>query len=328
MPSVISISKLAKHYQVPEREAGLKAAAKGLFKRTYKTVKAVDGISFNIQPGEVVGFLGPNGAGKTTTLKMLSGLLHPTSGELSVLGYEPAKRNHDYLRQITLVMGNRNQLSWDLPALDSFDLQRAIYGIPTEEFKRTRDEFIELLDLKELVQKPVRNLSLGERMKMEIVGALLHKPKILFLDEPTLGLDVTMQKRIRSFIAEYNKRYSATVLLTSHYMADVEALCKRVIVIHHGQLLFDGDLAALVQKFSAFKTVAFDIDNPNQDFSQYGDVVSIDGLHVTLRVPKEKTSAVTTRLLTDLAVDDLTVEATPIEDVIESVFSVKKEAME
>lgn len=328
MPSVISISKLAKHYQVPEREAGLKAAAKGLFKRTYKTVKAVDGISFDIQPGEVVGFLGPNGAGKTTTLKMLSGLLHPTSGELSVLGYEPAKRNHDYLRQITLVMGNRNQLSWDLPALDSFDLQRAIYGIPTEEFKRTRDEFIKLLDLKELVQKPVRNLSLGERMKMEIVGALLHKPKILFLDEPTLGLDVTMQKRIRSFIAEYNKRYGATVLLTSHYMADVEALCKRVIVIHHGQLLFDGDLAALVQKFSAFKTVAFDIDNPNQDFSQYGDVVSIDGLHVTLRVPKEKTSAVTTRLLSDLAVDDLTVEATPIEDVIESVFSVKKEAME
>ena len=328
MSSVISISKLAKHYQVPEREAGLKAAAKGLFKRTYKTVKAVDGISFDIQPGEVVGFLGPNGAGKTTTLKMLSGLLHPTSGSLSVLGYEPAKRNHDYLRQITLVMGNRNQLSWDLPALDSFDLQRAIYGIPTEEFKRTRDEFIELLDLKELVQKPVRNLSLGERMKMEIVGALLHKPKILFLDEPTLGLDVTMQKRIRSFIAEYNKRYGATVLLTSHYMADVEALCKRVIVIHHGQLLFDGDLAALVQKFSAFKTVAFDIDNPNHDFSQYGDVVAIDGLHVTLRVPKEKTSAVTTRLLSDLAVDDLTVEATPIEDVIESVFSVKKEALE
>ena len=328
MSSVISILKLAKHYQVPEREAGLKAAAKGLFKRTYKTVKAVDGISFDIQPGEVVGFLGPNGAGKTTTLKMLSGLLHPTSGGLAVLGYEPAKRAHDYLRQITLVMGNRNQLSWDLPALDSFDLQRAIYGIPTDEFKRTRDEFIELLDLKDLVQKPVRNLSLGERMKMEIVGALLHKPKILFLDEPTLGLDVTMQKRIRSFIAEYNKRYDATVLLTSHYMADVEALCKRVIVIHHGQLLFDGDLAALVQKFSAFKTVAFDIDNPNHDFSQYGDVVSIDGLHVTLRVPKEKTSAVTTRLLSDLAVDDLTVEATPIEDVIESVFSVKKEALE
>jgi ABC-2 type transport system ATP-binding protein len=328
MPSVISISKLAKHYQVPEREAGLKAAAKGLFKRTYKNVKAVDGITFDIQPGEVVGFLGPNGAGKTTTLKMLSGLLHPTSGNVSVMGYEPAKRSHDYLRQITLVMGNRNQLSWDLPALDSFDLQRAIYSIPTDEFKRTRDEFIELLDLKELVQKPVRNLSLGERMKMEIVGALLHKPKILFLDEPTLGLDVTMQKRIRTFIAEYNKRYDATVLLTSHYMADVEALCKRVIVIHHGQLLFDGDLSALVEKFSAFKTVGFTLDNPATDLSQYGEVLSVDGSRITMRVPKEKTSAVTSRLLNDLAVDDLTVEAMPIEDVIESVFSVKKEAME
>ena len=328
MPSVISISKLAKHYKVPEREAGLKAAAKGLFKRTYKNVKAVDEISFDIQPGEVVGFLGPNGAGKTTTLKMLSGLLHPTSGGLSVLGYEPAKRSHDYLRQITLVMGNRNQLSWDLPALDSFDLQRAIYSIPTEEFKRTRDEYIEILDVKDLVQKPVRNLSLGERMKMEIIGALLHKPRILFLDEPTLGLDVTMQKRIRSFIGEYNRRYGATVLLTSHYMADVEALCKRVIVIHHGQLLFDGELSMLREKFSAFKTVGFNIDDPNQDLSQYGDVVSVDGSRVVMRVPKEKTSAVTSRLLNDLAVDDLTVEATPIEDVIESVFSVKKEALE
>jgi ABC-2 type transport system ATP-binding protein len=328
MPSVISISKLAKHYQVPEREAGLVAAAKGLFKRTYKNVKAVDGITFDIQPGEVVGFLGPNGAGKTTTLKMLSGLLHPTSGDLSVLGYEPSKRSHDYLRQITLVMGNRNQLSWDLPALDSFDLQRAIYSIPTDEFKRTRDEFIELLDLKDLVQKPVRNLSLGERMKMEIVGALLHKPKILFLDEPTLGLDVTMQKRIRLFVAEYNKRYGATVLLTSHYMADVEALCKRVIVIHHGQLLFDGDLSALVEKFSAFKTVGFTVDAPAADWSQYGDVVSVDGSRVVMRVPREKASAVTSRLLNELSVEDLTVEAAPIEDVIESVFAVKKEALE
>jgi len=328
MSSVISISKLSKHYEVPEREAGLKAAAKGLFKRTYKTVKAVDGISFEIQPGEVVGFLGPNGAGKTTTLKMLSGLLHPTAGNLSVLGYEPSKRDHDYLRQITLVMGNRNQLSWDLPALDSFDLQRAIYSIPKDDFKRTRDEFIEILDLKDLVQKPVRNLSLGERMKMEIVGALLHRPKILFLDEPTLGLDVTMQKRIRSFIAEYNKRYEATVLLTSHYMADVEALCKRVIVIHHGQLLFDGNLSSLKDKFSAFKTVGFTLDKSTTDLSQYGEVVSIDGFRVMMRIPKEKTSAVTSRLLNDLAVEDLTVEAMPIEDVIESVFSVKKEALE
>ena len=215
-----------------------------------------------------------------------------------------------------------------MPALDSFDLQRAIYSIPMDEFKRTRDEFIELLELKELVQKPIRNLSLGERMKMEIVGALLHKPKILFLDEPTLGLDVTMQKRIRTFVAEYNKRYGATVLLTSHYMADVEALCKRVVVIHHGKLLFDGDLSALVEKFSAFKTVGFTIDNASVDWTQYGEVISTDGARMVLRVPKEKTSAITNRLLNDLAVEDLTVEAAPIEDVIESVFAVKAEAVE
>lgn len=328
MPSAISLQKLAKHYQVPEREAGLKAAAKGLFKRQYKNVKAVDEISFEIQPGEVVGFLGPNGAGKTTTLKMLSGLLHPTSGSTSVLEFEPARRSHDFLRQITLVMGNRNQLSWDLPALDSFDLQRAIYSIPKDEFTKTRDEFIEILDLKDLVQKPIRNLSLGERMKMEIVGALLHRPKILFLDEPTLGLDVTMQKRIRTFIAEYNQRYDATVLLTSHYMADVEALCKRIIVIHHGKLLFDGNLSQLAEKFSAFKTIGFTLDNSDVDLSQFGEVVSTDGARVVMRVPKEKTSAITSRLLNDLSVEDLTVEAAPIEDVIESVFAVKKENIE
>ena len=325
MSSVITISKLAKHYQVPEREAGLKAAAMGLIKRRYKTVKAVDEISFDIQPGEVVGFLGPNGAGKTTTLKMLSGLLYPTSGSTSVLGYEPSKRSHEFLRQITLVMGNRNQLAWDLPAMDSFDLQRAIYSIPVNEFKKTCDEFIELLELKDLVLKPIRNLSLGERMKMEIVGALLHKPKILFLDEPTLGLDVTMQKRIRSFIAEYNHRYGATVLLTSHYMADVEALCKRVVVIHHGRMLFDGDLSTLVEKFTAFKTVGFTVNSASVDWSQYGEVMSTDGDRVVLRVPKEKTSAITSRLLNELSVEDLTVEASPIEDVIESVFAVKEE---
>jgi ABC-2 type transport system ATP-binding protein len=225
-------------------------------------------------------------------------------------------------------MGNRNQLSWDLPALDSFDLQRAIYSIPADDFKRTRDEFIEILELKDLVQKPIRNLSLGERMKMEIVGALLHRPKILFLDEPTLGLDVTMQKRIRSFIAEYNQRYGATVLLTSHYMADVEALCKRIIVIHHGKLLFDGNLSQLAEKFSAFKTIGFTLDNTTVDLSQFGEVVSTDGSRIVMRVPKEKTSAITSRLLNDLSVEDLTVEAAPIEDVIESVFSVKKEAVE
>jgi ABC-2 type transport system ATP-binding protein len=325
---VINVKDLSKHYQVPEREAGLKAAARGLVRRKYRAVKAVDGISFSIQPGEVVGFLGPNGAGKTTTLKMLSGLLYPTSGEVDVLGYQPSRRSHDYLRQMTLVMGNRNQLSWDLPALDSFELQRAIYAIPDADFKRTRDEFVDLLELRDLLQKPVRNLSLGERMKMEFVGALLHKPKVLFLDEPTIGLDVTMQKRIRAFVAEYNQRYGATVLLTSHYMADVEALCRRVIVIHHGKLLFDGDLSALVGRFSAFKTIGVTLESNSVDLSRYAEVVSRDGSRVTLRVPKAQTSEVTARLLTDLQVDDLTVEDPPIEDVIEQVFATPKEAAE
>ena len=319
----IEVTDLSKHYKVPVREAGLKAATRSLFKRTYNSVKAVDGISFSIDPGEVVGFLGPNGAGKTTTLKMLSGLLFPTSGSGRVLGFEPFRRQFDFLSQITLVMGNRSQLSWDLPALDSFELQRAIYGIPRVEFIRTRDEFIELLELKELVNKPVRNLSLGERMKVEIIGALLHRPRVLFLDEPTIGLDVTMQRRIRSFVEEYNRRTGATVLLTSHYMADVEALCKRVIVIHNGKLLFDGDLAALLDRFSAFKTIGVTLANGFGSFSQYGEVLNQDDGHVTLRVPREKTPDVTARILAEQRVDDLTVEDPPIEDVIEKVFAQK-----
>ena len=242
-----------------------------------------------------------------------------------MLGYEPRLRPHDYLRQVTLVMGNRNQLTWDLPALDSFDLQRAVYGIPVDQFKRTRDDFIELLDLKELVTKPVRNLSLGERMKMEIVAALLHRPKVLFLDEPTIGLDVTMQRRIRTFVAEYNKRYNATVLLTSHYMADVEALCRRVVVIHHGRILFDGDLSTLVNQFSSFKTLSFSLQNSEVDLAKYGEVVSKEDGRVTLRVPKNETSQVTARLLSDQQVEDLTVEDAPVDDVIDQVFSQKAE---
>jgi ABC-2 type transport system ATP-binding protein len=218
-------------------------------------------------------------------------------------------------------MGNRNQLSWDLPAIDSFELQRAIYSIPVSEFKKTRDDFIDLLELKDLVNKPIRNLSLGERMKMEIVGALLHRPKALFLDEPTIGLDVTMQRRIRAFIKEYNQRWGATVLLTSHYMADVEALCKRIIVIHHGLTLFDGELSNLVTQFSSFKTLGVTLPNPEADLSQYGEVLTRDGARVTLRVAKSKTSQVTANLLSDLQVDDLTVEDTPIDDVIDSVFT-------
>jgi ABC-2 type transport system ATP-binding protein len=321
--SIISVRQLAKYYQVPTRDAGLKSAFRSLFHRTYRNVKAVDDISFEIAPGEMVGFLGPNGAGKTTTLKMLSGLLHPTKGSANVLGFEPAQRKADFLRQITLVMGNRQQLNWDLPAADSFELQRAVYNITSNEFKKTRDEFVEILELKDLMQKPVRNLSLGERMKMEIAGALLHRPKVLFLDEPTIGLDVTMQHRVRDFIDEYNRRYHATVLLTSHYMADVEALCKRVIVIHNGKLLFDGDLNQLVNRFTVYKTIEVSLSKFEPKLSNYGEVVNQDGNRISLRVPKADTAQITARLLTELKIDDLTVEDPPIEDIIEMVFSNK-----
>ena len=303
---VIEVSGLEKVFRVPEREGGMRAAFKSLVRRQWREVRAVDGISFEIEAGEVVGFLGPNGAGKTTTLKMLSGLLYPSGGELRVLGHVPSKRERNYLRRMTLVMGNRNQLQWDLPALDSFELNRAIYRLPREDFRRTRDELIELLDIGDLVRKPVRQLSLGERMKVEVVGSLLHLPQVLFLDEPTIGLDVTMQKRIRGFIARYNERYDATVLLTSHYMADVEALCKRVIVIHHGKMLFDGALASLADSFSALKTIT---------------AVLANGETVTLKVPKSETSQATAKLLAEHEVSDLTVEDPPIEDVIEQVFA-------
>jgi ABC-2 type transport system ATP-binding protein len=317
----VQVAGLMKVFDVPEREAGLRAAAKGLVRRKTREVRAVNEISFTIEPGEVVGFLGPNGAGKTTTLKMLSGLLYPSGGDAFVLGHVPSRRQRDFLSRITLVMGNRNQLQWDLPALDSFELNRAIFRIPREQFVSTRDELIELLDIGDLVRKPVRQLSLGERMKAEIVGALLHQPRVLFLDEPTIGLDVTMQKRIRQFVADYNARYDATVLLTSHYMADVEALCERVIVIHHGQILYDGPLAGLADRFAAYKTIGVALENGQADLSGYGEVIHRDGDWVTLRVPKAQTSTVTARLLAQEQVLDLNVEDPPIEDVIELVFA-------
>ena len=317
----VTVEGLLKVFDVPEREAGLVAATKGLVRRKTRAVRAVDEISFAISPGEVVGFLGPNGAGKTTTLKMLSGLLYPSGGEARVLGFVPSRRQRAFLSRITLVMGNRNQLQWDLPALDSYELNRAIYRIPRDQFGPTRDELIELLEIGDLVRKPVRQLSLGERMKAEIVGALLHRPQVLFLDEPTIGLDVTMQKRIRAFVADYNGRYGATVLLTSHYMADVEALCKRVVVIHHGRILYDGALAGLADRFAAYKTIRVALENGRTDLSRYGEVIHVDGDWITLRVPKADTSSVTARLLTEEQVLDLNVEDPPIEDVIELVFA-------
>jgi viologen exporter family transport system ATP-binding protein len=317
----IHVEDLRKTFFVPVREGGLRAAVRSLVRRETRAVPAVDGISFEIAPGEIVGFLGPNGAGKTTTLKMLAGLLFPTSGEVRVLGFEPSRRQSAYLRQMTMVMGNRNQLQWDLPALDSYELLRAIYRLHPDDFKQTRDEFIELLDLGELVRKPVRNLSLGERMKVETAAALLHRPQVLFLDEPTIGLDVTMQKRIRSFVAEYNQRYGATVLLTSHYMADVQALCKRVIVIHHGRILFDGELSALATRFGAEKTIGVTLKEGTPDLSAYGEVIGNEDGKVSLKVSRTDAPEVAGRILRDLQVADLTIEDPPIEDVIETVFA-------
>ena len=256
----IRVRGLRKTYDVPEREGGVVAAAGSLLRRRTRAVNAVAGIDFDVAPGEIVGFLGPNGAGKTTTLKMLSGLLYPTAGEVDVLGHVPWKREASYLGRMTLIMGQRNQLAWDIPVVDSYELNRAIYGVSTTDFRERLDELVDLLDLGDLIRKPVRNLSLGERMKVEIAGSLLHRPDVLFLDEPTIGLDVTMQRRIRSFLAAYNERTGATTLLTSHYMADVEALCRRVIVIHHGVLLYDGDLAGLVARFAPSKTIVLDLE--------------------------------------------------------------------
>ncbi len=321
MSAAVSVHDLSKTYIVNERSSGMRAALRGVFRREKKEVKAVQAINFEIQPGEVVGFLGPNGAGKTTTLKMLSGLLYPSGGEARVLGHLPHLRERKYLRQITLVTGQRNQLVWDIPAADSYDLYQAIYEIEPGLYKRTVEEFVEILDMKELVRKPVRNLSLGERMKVEIAGSLLHHPRVLFLDEPTLGLDIPMQRRIRKFIAEYNQREGATVLLSSHYMADVEALCRRVIVIHQGGILFDGDLSALAARFTSHKKVIVKPADQNLDLSGYGEVVESDLGRVAFRVPKAEVPQVTARLLSEVAIDDLSVENPPIEDVIETVFT-------
>ena len=319
--SAIHVSQLSKNYRVPVRESGLRASVRSLVRRQHRDVLAVDRISFDVEPAEVVGFLGPNGAGKTTTLKMLSGLLYPDSGVADVLGFTPSERSKAFLSRITLVMGNRNQLSWDLPAMDSFELNRSIYRLEPGAFREARDEYIDLLDLGALVDKPVRNLSLGERMKMEIAGALLHRPKVLFLDEPTIGLDVTAQRKLRQFIAEYNHRHGATVLLTSHYMADVVALCKRVIVIHHGRLLYDGGLAGLSERFAAAKTITITLATPAESLEGYGTIVAREPLKATFEVARSETSQLASRLLGDFEVIDLTIEDPPIEEVIERVFA-------
>ncbi len=324
MPPTIIVDQLSKTYQVPEREGGFSAAVKGFFKRKYKDVKAVQEVTFNIQQGEVVGFLGPNGAGKTTTLKMLSGLLHPTGGTADVLGFTPWELKPEYLRTMTLVMGQRNRLSWDIPAADSFLLNQAIYRIPDKEYKETYKELDELLELEPLMKKPVRNLSLGERMKCEIAAGLLHRPKVLFLDEPTIGLDITGQTRIREFLREYNKRTGATILLTSHYMADVTALCERIIIIHHGQLKYDGGIGDLSRKIAPFKLIGVTLSDANShDLSKYGTEVQNeeDAEKRYIQVKAEDVTTITPKLLADLPISDISITDPPIEDVIEQAFN-------
>lgn len=317
----VVVDGLTKTFKVPVREAGLGRSVASLFQREFKNVEAVKEISFSLEPHEIVGFLGPNGAGKTTTIKMLTGLLHPSSGEAAVLGHRPWRRDKELLRRIALVMGQRNNLAWDLPAVDSFELNKAIYGIPDAEFEQRKKSYLEVLDVADIATKPVRNLSLGERMKMEIVAALLHGPEVLFLDEPTIGLDVTMQRRLRQFILDYNAEFGATVLLTSHYMADVSAMVSRVIVIDHGSILYDGPLAGLSDRFSAHKTIRVEAVDLPDDLARFGRVLERNPARASIEVPRDEVSSVAAQLLQMATVTDLAIEETPLEDVIDRVFT-------
>lgn len=318
----VHVRDLQKQYAVHEKEPGLAGSLRAFVSRKTRMVDAVKSVSFDLAPGEVVGFLGPNGAGKTTTLKMLSGLLHPSGGEVRVLGYEPRQRQREYLRQMTLVMGQKQQLLWDLPALDSFLINQAIYEIPDDQYRATMQEFTAVLGLEGILKKQVRKLSLGERMKCELAAALLHRPKILFLDEPTIGLDVNMQEAVREFVREYNRQYGATVMLTSHYMADVTALAERILVIDAGRLVFDGDLAGLAEQGSGGKTIRLQLRQSVSaaQLAEYGNVVQSDGLSAELTVPRREVSTRAARLLNELDVADLTVEDPPIEAVMAELF--------
>jgi ABC-2 type transport system ATP-binding protein len=319
----IEVVGLTKTFRVHQREAGLRASLRSVLRRSYVDVDAVAGIDFTIAAGEIVGFLGPNGAGKTTTLKCLSGLLHPTSGQVRVLGREPHRREQELLRSISLVLGQRSSLLWDLPAADAFEVNKAIYGIDDSTFHSTMAELIELLDIGALLKKQVRTLSLGERMRCELAGALAHRPSVLFLDEPTLGLDVNGQAAIREFVRDYNERHGATVLLTSHYMADVTALTERVIVIDHGRLRFDGHLDRLVRTYSAERVIrlTLGVDADAAQLERYGRVESTDGALAVIRVERERSTETVGLLLADLPVEDVAIEEPPIEDVIRTVFA-------
>jgi ABC-2 type transport system ATP-binding protein len=312
---------LTKTYRVVQKKEGIKGALQGLFHREYRDVRAVDQISFTIEPGEMVAFLGPNGAGKTTTLKMLSGLIYPTAGEARVLGFIPSLRADAFRRQFALVMGQKNQLWWDLPAGDSFELHREIYAIPPDQFRATLTELTELLGVEKLTRQAVRELSLGERMKMELIAALLHRPRLLLLDEPTIGLDVVAQGTIQRCLRDYHKRRGVTTLLTSHYMRDVEALCDRVLVITHGALLYDGPLARIVERFSETKLVKlqFEAEAP-PDLGRFGEVVRRDGPWADIKVERSSVASVLAAILDRHTLADVSVEEPPLEEVISRVF--------
>jgi ABC-2 type transport system ATP-binding protein len=320
--AIIKVEQLSKIYPVAIKEPGLKGTIAHFFKRTYRSVAAVKSVSFAIESGEVVGFLGANGAGKTTTLKMLTGLIHPSEGRLQVAGCVPFRRETAFLRQITLVMGQKQQLIWDLPALDSLRINAAVYGIPDQTFRQRVGELSEMLSLQEKLNQPVRKLSLGERMKAELLAALLHQPQVLFLDEPTLGLDVNAQFSVREFLKEYNQRYQATVLLTSHYMADITALCQRVLVIYEGQLIYDGSLDGLLERFAPCREVTVELAEVKDAIAlqPYGELSELSGRMAHFIVPQEKLTRTLARILAELNVIDLTVTEPPIEEVIGQVF--------
>jgi len=314
---------LTKVYRVQKKPPGLMASLRAVFQRTYAEVRAVDDVNVTIRRGELVGFLGPNGAGKTTTLKMMAGLLEPTGGQVRVLGHEPFKRERAFQRRFALVLGQKNQLWWDLPASESFLLNKEIYGVSDAEYRRTLGELSDLLELGPLLDVQVRKLSLGERMKCELAAALLHQPDVLFLDEPTIGLDVVMQQKIREFIGAYQREHQATILLTSHYMDDVKALCERVVVIDQGRLIFDGALRELARRFGDAKLLTLDLDAPvtREALAEYGEIVTWEPARVSLRVPREQVSATAARLLGALQVHDLAIQEPDVQDVIRSLFS-------
>ncbi len=319
---IIEAQGLTKTYRVFQKKPGLGGALRGLFRRQHKEVRAVDGVSFAIEPGEMVAFLGPNGAGKTTTLKMLSGLIYPTSGAARVLGFVPWERHDAFRRRFSLIMGQKNQLWWDLPAADSFQLHREIYSLPPEQFDRTLADLTEMFGVAELTRQPVRELSLGERMKMELIAALLHQPQLLLLDEPTIGLDIIAQVAIQKCLREYNTRRGVTMLLTSHYMRDVEALCSRVLVITHGQVVYDGPLARIIEQFGRDKIVRlqFDEENPVDDWARFGEVTRQAGPALDLKVDRARVSEVLAAILDRHTVLDVSVQDPPLDQVIAHVF--------